>query len=185
MADNSKSSDNDERREFVRIDDTIALEITLLDPEKKEHLRAREILTPAPFESILSESYETEDSKTLRYLAAINSKLDLLIKHLASDDSAPEGFGNQSVNLSACGISFSMSAKPGKDDLMELKMVLPGSPPVSLCVYAEVMRVDGPQNGLYNVAAKFIAMGEDIQEEIVRYIFGRQREFIRNKKEQP
>ncbi len=186
MVDNSKPDGHDERREFVRIDDTIGIEATLVDPEKKDAVRARELLMPAPFENILFEGYEAEDSKTLRYLAAINSKLDLLIKHLVSDDSSLEGFDNQSVNLSACGISFPMSVRPAQGDLVEIKMLLPGSVPVSICAYGEVLRVEGPkEDGLYDVAAKFISMGEDIQEEIVRYIFDRQREFLRAKKEQP
>lgn len=185
MDDNSKSGGH-ERREFVRIDDTIGLEVTLVDPEKKEAVRARELLMPAPLERILFEDYETEDSKTLRYLAAINSKLDLLIKHLVSDDNSLEAFNNQSVNLSACGISFPMSVRPTQGDLVEIKMLLPGSVPVSICAYAEVLRVVGPkEDGRYDVAAKFISMGEDIQEEIVRYIFDRQREFLRTKREQP
>ncbi len=184
MADNSKV-DNSERREFVRIDDTIGLEANLVDPAKRKSVRARELLMPAPLERLLSKDYETEDSKTLRYLAAINSKLDLLIKHLVSDYSSLEGFDNQSVNLSACGINFPMSVKPDEGDLVEIKMLLPGSPPVSICAYAEVLRAEGPkESGKYDVAAKFISMGEDIQEEIVRYIFDRQRELLRAKREQ-
>ncbi len=184
MAENSEPSGN-ERREFVRIDDTIGLEATLVDPEEKKNVRARELLIPAPLENILFENYETEDSKTLRYLAAINSKLDLLIKHLVFDDSSPEKFDSQKVNLSACGINFKMSGKPAKGDLVEIKMLLPGSPPVSLCTYAEILRADGPEeNGQYAVGAEFVAMGEDIREEIVRYIFGRQRELLRAKREQ-
>ncbi len=186
MADNPKPGGHDERREFVRIDDTIGIEATLVAPEKKEAVRARELLMPAPLETILSEGYEAEDSKTIRYLAAINSKLDLLIKHLVSDDSSLEGFDNQIVNLSACGISFPMSVRPAEGDLIEIKMLLPGSSPVSICAYGEVLRVKGPkEDSMYEVAVKFISMGEDIQEEIVRYIFDRQRELLRNKREHP
>jgi len=173
---------SEEKREFVRIEDVVPLEVRAVDPARRGTVRAREIIAPAPVERQLIDGCESEESRVLRYLAAVNAKLDLLIHHLVAREENLDGLEQRRVNLSASGIQFPMDEAPEPGALLELKLMLPGAAPVAVCLYAEVTRVEG-DSAPYSVAGRFVAMNEEIQEHIMRYIFNRQREEIRRRRE--
>jgi hypothetical protein len=78
-----------------------------------------------------------------------------------------------------------MEIRPAVGDIVELKMILPGVPPMAVDAFGEVAWVasEPRPDGRHMVAARFIAMDDDIRDEIVGYIFNRQREHIRNRRE--
>jgi len=175
----------DDRREFVRIADVIGIEASLVPEEGRADVRARELLPSAPQETVVAEGYETEESRVIRYLEAINSKLDLLVRHLVTEQAGVRELESQRVTLSGGGIEFRMKQAPNLRDIVELKTVLPGPPPLWLCLYVEVVRVTPPDmEGHHSVAGRFIGMDEDIQEHLMRHIFERQREEIRRRRQQ-
>jgi len=181
----SRKTEIDEKREFVRIRDVLPMEVVVMDPSKRDTVRSREIIASAPVERIMSEGYETEDSRVLRYLSAVNAKLDLLIQHLMADQERLGDLEQQPVNLSASGIRFQMSQSPAIGTLLELRIMLPGPSAAAVCIYGEVVRT-GPSNteGKHDVSARFVGMDEEIQEHVMRYIFNRQREEIRRRREE-
>lgn len=115
------------------------------------------------------------------WLVMINSKLDTLINMM---NYQREGFLSlpfTKVNISGGGLSFPMqdSCQPG--DILEIKMLLPETPPIPLYLYGEVVSVDQLPEGL-NVGVQYTATDQDIQELIARYVFNRQREILRERK---
>ncbi len=54
-------------------------------------------------------------------------------------------------------------------------------PPVALFVYGEVVNVEQTAKG-FMTATKFVAVDDDITDEIVKYVFKRQREILREQR---
>lgn len=174
----------DDRREFVRIDDTMPVEVAVIPRERGAEVRSRITVMPVE-ERPEFQAIETGEAAILKYLMAVNAKLDLLINALVTEKDGVGKIRNRRVNVSACGMRFAMETKPAIGDIVELKMVLPGIPPMAVDAFGEVVWAESePQpDGRYMVAARFVAMDDDIRDEIVGYIFNRQREHIRNKRE--
>jgi len=76
-----------------------------------------------------------------------------------------------------------MSDSPyNKGDILELKTVLEAPSPVALYLYGEVLKCEKLNAG-YRIAVQFINIEEDIRDHIVRFVFYRQRQILRQKKE--
>ncbi|MBI5143012.1 MAG: PilZ domain-containing protein [Nitrospirae bacterium] len=173
-----------DRREFVRIDDTMPVEVAVIPRERGAEVRSRITVMPV-VERPEFQAVETGEAAILKYLMAVNAKLDLLINAMITEKGGVGKARNRRVNVSACGMRFAMDTKPVIGDIVELKMILPGVPPMAVDAFGEVVWIEGaPQpDGRYLVAARFVAMDDDVRDEIVGYIFNRQREHIRNRRE--
>jgi hypothetical protein len=113
----------------------------------------------------------------------INRKLDLLIHMYLGDDfmeimRTPQ----REVNLSASGIRFITreSFQPG--DLVEVSLILPMAPLLYIQLVGDVLRlkpVTSSEVSRYAVAVRFLQVENDTKEDIIRYLFKRQREVLR------
>ena len=66
--------------------------------------------------------------------------------------------------------------------LLAIRIVLPLSPPAPVVFVSEVRRVKEKEKGEFEIAVKFVAIGEADQEKIVHYAFKRMRESIRSRR---
>lgn len=174
---------NDERymrmREFSRVDAHVPFAVRLVPPEERPNIKAK-----ISGESILAEFQtltEVEDKLLADWLKMLNAKLDAIINILTFQR---EGFSSlpfARVNISGGGLSFSAKERFNPGDVLEIKMMLPMLPPVALYLYGEVVKVER-QIDCYITAVKFIAMDEDIRDEIVKFVFRKQRELLREKR---
>lgn len=167
-------------REFSRVDANIPLSVRLVSDEEKPHIRARisgdlTIIFPAPSE-------EPSDKILAEWLKCINSKLDFLINLLSIKQ---EGFSSlpvKQVNISGGGMSFFSDTPYNIGDVIELKTVLELLYPVAMYLYGEVLSCE-KKNEEYKIRVEFINIDEDIRDYIVRFVFHRQRQIIRQQKE--
>lgn len=174
---------NDDRymrmREFSRVDAHVPFAVRVVPPEERPNIRSK-----ISGEAILAEFQaltDVEDKVLSDWLKMLNAKLDSIINMLTFQR---EGFGSlpfAQVNISGGGLGFNSREKYNQGDVLEMKMILPTMPPVALYIYGEVVKVEQQING-YAVAVKFIAMDEDIRDEIVKFVFRRQREILREKR---
>jgi c-di-GMP-binding flagellar brake protein YcgR len=86
------------------------------------------------------------------------------------------------VNISGGGMSFFSDTPYNIGDVIELKTVLENLYPVAMYLYGKVLSCEKIDGG-YKIAVEFINIDEDIRDYIVRFVFHRQRQIIRQQKE--
>ena len=171
----------EERRSFFRVDDAFPIKIRKV----KERPLASRFLTyyaPSKLSSINAEYYE---DALIRTMQEINRKLDYLINTLILKEEGLLYEDVKPVNISASGMRIEMEEEVEVGDVIELKMVLPSTPPIALLTYGEVVRVQKKEKEgktVYETALRFTEMSEDIRDEIIQYTLKREREIIKNKK---
>ncbi|BCB96093.1 pilus assembly protein PilZ [Dissulfurispira thermophila] len=166
-------------REFSRVDAYVPFAVRLVPPEERPNIKSK-----ISGEAVLAEFQtltDVEDKVLSDWLKMLNAKLDSIISMLTFQR---EGFGSlpfEQINISGGGLSFSSKDRYKIGDVLEIKMLIPMMPPVALYIYGEVVKVE-PQANSCVTGVKFIAMDEDIRDEIVKFVFRRQREMLREKR---
>jgi hypothetical protein len=166
-------------REFSRVDANIPLASRLVPPDENKDLRPRVMgqIDTAEFRSLP----DVEDKALNNWMKMLNAKLDAIINMITFQR---EGFSSlpfTNVNISGGGLSFYSKDWYNVGDILELKMLLPLMPPTALYLYGKVMKVEKPAEG-YLIGVKFLDLDEDIQDLIVRFVFQRQRDILREKR---
>ncbi len=166
-------------RGFSRVDSYIPFEARLVPAEERATVKARTLGDmPLVDPRVLP---DLQDKVLGEWIKMLNAKLDAIINKLSSQK---EGFGAlplAHVNISGGGLGFFSKERFSLADIVEAKLVLPMMPPVALFVYGEVVKVDQTAKG-YMIATKFVAMEEEIADEIVKFVFKRQREILREQR---
>jgi hypothetical protein len=168
-------------REFSRVDAHIPLQARLVPKEEQQNIQSK-----ISGEAIMSEFRTLTDveNKVLSdWLKMLNAKLDTIINILTFQREGFSALPFLKVNISGAGLRFPSPEKYSRGDIIELKMLLPMMPPIALYVYGEVIEVESIISG-FETAVKFIAMDEDIRDEIVKFVFQKQREMLRQKRDQ-
>ncbi|MEW5743987.1 MAG: PilZ domain-containing protein [Nitrospirota bacterium] len=166
-------------REFSRVDAHLPFAVRLVPLDERKTLRSR-----VSGERVLAESQvlpDLQDKLLNDWIKLLNAKLDTVISILTFQK---EGFGSlpiASVNISGAGIGFASAEKYTAGDVLEIKMILPMMPPVALYVYGEAVNIEKRMDSYY-IGTKFIAIDEEIRDEIVKFVFRRQREILREKR---
>ncbi len=166
-------------REFSRVDAKIPLDVRLVSDEELPIVKSK--VAADTTISYLSPPPDHEDRLLSEWLKMLNDKLDSILMLLTFHR---EGFSTlpyRSVNISGGGMSFMWNQGFPKGSIIELKMLLPMFPPVAMYVYGEL--VSSEQKGAeFALAVKFVNIEEDIRDEIVRFVFKKQREALREKR---
>lgn len=165
-------------REFSRVDANIPLEIKLIPKEEKPHIKSR--TSSAPF--LYTPVDEPSDKTLAEWIKLINAKLDYLINIFSLHQ---EGFSQlpvRRVNISGGGMRFTSEQFFNIGDIVELKTVLETPAQVALYLYGEVVNVEKVDKN-FLIFVKFINIDEDVRDYIIRFVFHRQRQIIRQKRE--
>jgi hypothetical protein len=188
--------DTDDRREFFRIKDRLAIEVRAISDE--EFLQLENTIRYNPTQVIdkaydmhfLKETLSNDDkdkSQILAYLVMIDKKLDTLIDMLCKpckDELYHASCGE--VEISGNGIKFSTDLQIHGGDYLEIKVVIPRFPFPKITTLAQVLRSDESfANGIKNceVIVRFVVINEEDRDLLINYIFVKDRERLRLKKE--
>jgi len=182
----------DDKRDFFRIRDQIALQVKPVDgPDLDKEVQDEE----SPLFSLLSDlhmlDYESQhllrqiaerDRALAQYLKIINKRVDLVGKALAmqltGDLSEP-----QEVTLSEGGMAFSSPQPYPIDSWLMLRMVLMPSP-LGLVLPARVIRCEAEQDGdeqagNWQVGVTFDSLSDAQRQLLARHILQKQAQEIR------
>ena len=195
----TQAKPTDERREEVRINDKIFYKATLLGHAHESEDVISLAMARIHSERLIIKSFikggygitgsedisYTNDTLANREIWELNRKLDLIIYMLLTEDfkdiirTHPKD-----VNISAGGIRFISQTQLDIMDIIELNMVLPMSTLLYVRVVAEVIRVktlsvEGREQ--HSIVARFLHLDPETKEDIVHYIFKRQREILRRR----
>lgn len=114
-----------------------------------------------------------------KMLVNIQGLLTHVLDQMAVRDAGLNRAEGRQVNISASGIKFRTGEKMEERDLVELKFLLPTTPPVGVLLYGHVVRVTPTDEGDYETAVHFAGVEENVREEIINYTLMRQRDMIR------
>ncbi len=194
------ASPGDERRQDARVYDKVYFTTRLLCHADRKH----EILQGAVeriqannliIESFLKGKYGPPNYEEIPFtresifnhpiIWEINRKLDLLIHmYLAEDFMALMKAPPKDVNISASGIRFITSESFAVGDLLEIGLILPVAPLLFLRLVGDVLRikpVTSYETERYAVAVRFLKVDPDTKEDIIKYLFRRQRGMLRKR----
>jgi hypothetical protein len=170
----------EEKREYFRVDDRMPLTCRKVD---KSAVQKACLFTGYQDEALDADMPEDPAQKGLwKVLVAINAKLGLILDKLTIENEGLTRAEVREVNISASGIKVPSTERLVAGDKVELKMLLPTSPPTGVLCYGTVVRVSESGSGEAVVSVSFIDPGEEITEKIVQYTLNRQREIIRQQR---
>ena len=186
--------DEDERREYYRIEDTIALEFSPQDEAELEVPDAFQRGTSLfdlladlhvlDFESQHLLRHITERDRTLAgYLKAINKRIDVLgqavAQHMLSD-LAPA----RPVSLSEGGVSFTSPEPVEVGSFLNLRMVLLPQP-LGLQLRGRVIHCAALADGNWEIGTEFEALPDAQRQLLARHILQKQAQQRRLARELP
>jgi hypothetical protein len=181
------SLDEEERREYYRIDDRIALEIHVLtDSEANETGLLQDA---SPLFNLLSELHLSEfesqhllrqvseaDRTLANFLKAQNKRIDLLSQVVAQ--TLLNRIGEpQPVILSEGGITFTQAEALQPGTPLSIKMALMPQA-LGLLLRAQVVHCSDQANadGLFEIGTEFVALADAQRQLLARYILQRQQQ---------
>jgi hypothetical protein len=197
----SQAKPTDERRQDVRINDKIYLDVRLLGhaqgyeqalAQALERMRANKLI----IDSFLKGKYGfpgademlyTRETPVNQAIWELNRKLDLLI-HMSLADEFKQLMMTipQDVNISATGVRFISETAFDVMDYLELGMILPMIPLLFIRLAAQVIRVKTltfDERERYSIVARYIEMDQETRDDIIHYLFRRQRELLRRRQD--
>lgn len=187
-------SRDDERREYFRIRDRLPVEFRQISREEFLTLQDKIRYNSTQVVDRIHELYfldvrdpRSENEQLHGYMQMINRKLDMIIEILGKSGSVERyNTVNTDVNISGAGIQFLCSAPLTEGDFIELKIIIPVFPYPKITCLCQVLRVEQVSEGGRQekmAAFKFMVINEKDQDILINYIFLKEREYLRQKKE--
>ncbi len=178
----------DERREWIRIDDRILMEYRLLT--ESGHTRPVEAGAPTadmistavgkPTADLLARSGDSlVGSPILPWIMKVDYLLEVILNALAT--SRPDSVAMarpMDINLSGGGVGFVSDRELSTGDQLGLKLILP--PFILIKATVKVIRAIAQAGGQgYAIATEFVDLKPDDQEHLIRHILQAQAEQLR------
>ena len=187
-----------EKREYFRIGVRLPIEFRTITREEYLELERAvacsadqrlNSLKEADFIRELVANDDTRENKgrIYAYVRMIDKKLDMILDVLTRPgDEGPYISRNLDVNIGGAGMRFVSDVKLRVGAYVELRAILPMLPYPKITALCQVTRsktVAQPDvDPNWEVALKFLTIHEDDRDLLIRYIFARERESLRNKK---
>lgn len=169
------------RREYSRVDAYIPFEYRVVADEEKDHVQARISGDGAAPELMAVPDMGEHDYIFGEWLKIINLKLDTIIRLITLQHEGFFGLPFKTVNISGGGMSFLLPRAIASGTILEIKFMLTWNQPIAMCIYGEVTK-SLPKDNLYFTAIRYVHMDVSIRDEIIRFVFEREREIIREKR---
>ncbi|TCK17355.1 PilZ domain-containing protein [Thiogranum longum] len=189
---------SDERREFFRIDDEVALDYRLIDHDEVDQLlekiqsqlvdrfTAASSFTATTRQMMnLIHKVQAQSPELARCLQAIDQKLNMIAQLFVSEEIKEKQHDTREVNLSAGGVAFRAQHELPVGSLLELRMVLfpslVGILTISRVVHCERVKDGNPQYP-WQIAVEYEHLKETDRELLVRHIMARETEQLRRQR---
>jgi hypothetical protein len=169
------------RREYSRVEAYIPFEYRIVAREEKDHIQARIAGDTSSSEFRPVPDRGNYDHILDEWMKILNSKLDTVIRLITLQREGYFGLPFKTVNISGGGMSFLLPQAIPSDEILEIKVMLTFHQPIALCVYGEVVKSEQRGDG-YFIAVSYVHMDDFIRDEIIRFVFEREREIIREKR---
>ena len=181
MGMNEIVEEQNQRRDYSRVDAYIPFDYRIVADDEKDHIQARISGNTATSEFRPIQAMGDYDYIFGEWLKILNAKLDTVIRLMTLQREGYFGLPFKTVNISGGGMSFLLTEAIPLDKILEIKIMLTWNQPVAMCIYGEVAKSDQRQDG-YFTAVRYVHMDTFIRDEIIRFVFEREREIIREKR---
>jgi hypothetical protein len=173
---------DDQGREYSRVDAYIPFRYRIVTDEEKDHIQARisgyaSVQELRPIQEVGDHDYIIGE-----WLKILNLKIDTVIRLITLQREGFFGLPYKAVNISGGGMSFLLPQAIDLGAILEIKLMLTRNQPVAMCIYGEVTKSISRDDNHYLIAVRYIYMDASIRDEIVRFVFEREREIIREKR---
>jgi hypothetical protein len=183
----------EEQRENVRIKDRLHIAYRLIEPEDRRPAERADKFFPVIWtkypNSVILEEAEEAGFKILPHIIELNRKIDTIVELLIHENKPQvEIPPSRDVCISASGIKVSIGEPSNPGQKVALCIIIPFAPPTKIFVMGEVTRsvsLDPLLNEgaiIYETGIRFLDLGEEDYEKIIRYVFKRQRDQLKDKK---
>jgi len=167
-------------REYSRVDAFIPLKTRLTSLEEGKDLHSR--TSSECFSATFQPWPDLQDSELAEALKILNSKLDAVLHYLTFGSGDPASLQGSQVTISGGGMSFYSKEAYGVGDTVEMQFMLPTVSNKVFFVYGEVIHWEEVFDERYRTGVKYTVIDEDIREEIVKFVFEKQRETLRKQR---
>lgn len=175
----SQSTEQDERREWIRIEDRVLMEYRLVTEEGSSLPVEVSRATPEsiaavvnkPTSELLARSSEIMvDSSVVPWIMKVDYLLEVILNALAiSQPSSVTMAQPMEVSLSGGGIGFVALREFAADDQLAVKLILP--PFTMIRAHVKVIRAVPVADGRgFTIATEFVDLTPDDQEHLIRHI---------------
>ncbi|SEM26456.1 PilZ domain-containing protein [Syntrophus gentianae] len=172
--------DNSElnKRKFSRVDAYLPIAYRLVPAEEQNYIQA-EIFDPIYVDCC--NLPETNDQALQACLNLLNAKLDSILHLLTLRNEGFSSLPSRLINISGAGLRLTTSEKFANGDILEIKTFLSPQKNRALRLYGKVIGIEEQQEG-YQTSLSFVQMDDIVRDEIVKFVFGREREILREKR---
>ena len=188
--------DADDRREYVRVDDSLVVQVNPVGSSVKTYASGRvggaeshnALSTWNQVRRTVTHPLHNEgDTVTPQLLLRVDWLLGELLSSLAKVGPPQIQMPRPTpVNIGGTGIRFHSVVGAAVDDALELMIVLPIFMPIH-CT-AKVIRVRSRivnDQVVHHIATVFTEISEEDREQVIQYTFRRQSEILRQRHQQP
>ena len=169
------------RREYTRVYAYLPMAYRLVPKDEQPMVRSRISGNIAiPDFSMLP---EVEEPLLNEWLRVINVKLDSIIHLITIQSDGFQSLPFKAVNISGNGINFTTRESFQAGDILEMKTILSSgqSAALYLYLYGEVLKTEKQTSG-YVTVMNFTKIDDKIRDEIVRFVFEKEREILRERR---
>ncbi len=166
-------------REYARVSAFLPIRVRRVPEEERQGLMSRIVVESAMTEH--PEMPEIENEALAVSLNILSSKLDSIIRLLAFPANSGRELDYARVNISAGGLSTAAGQPYAVDDLVEARLILPTAPFMIFYIYGRVVKCDAACEK-FDLCIEFTDIDDDIREEIVKFVFHKQREIMRKQR---
>lgn len=166
-------------RKFSRVDALLPFSARLATDIPENEMLSRPLeTTMAPY---FAEPPSLENEALETWLSILNSKLDTIMRILTLKDTGFLSLPIAQVTISGSGLSFTSDERREPGDIIEMKMLMPSVSGHAILIYGKVTGVEEKGEG-FRVATEFVAMDENLRDQIIDFVFRREREILREKR---
>jgi hypothetical protein len=177
---NTNEANIQNKREYSRVQAHIPLEIRIVSPDEIKDLQSRIDKRTIP---LINPPNDVEDPQLAEWLRFLNVKMDTILRYLDKEHEISSNMILKSVMIGGGGFSFVATEKFPLGNTLEAKMLLPSSTPLLLYLYCEVVQSEERCDGFFT-ALRFILMEDNIRDNILRFVFEKEREILRAKRKE-
>lgn len=169
------------RREYTRVYAYIPMTYRLVSKDEHSVICSRISGSMAiPDFSMLP---EVDEPLLNEWFRVINTKLDSIIRLITIQSEGFQSLPFKAVHISGNGMNFTTNEPFQSGEILEMKVVLSSgqSAGLYLYLYGEVIKTEKQTSG-YVTVLNFIKIDDKIRDEIVRFVFEKEREILRERR---
>jgi c-di-GMP-binding flagellar brake protein YcgR len=170
-----------QRREYSRVDAYIPFDYRIVADDEKGHIQARISGNTAASEFRPIQDMGNYDYIFGEWLNILNAKLDTVIRLMTLQLEGYFGLPYKTVNISGGGLSVLLMKEIPLGEILEIKIMLTWNQPIAMSIYGEVTKSEKIHD-CYFTAVRYVHMDSSVRDEIIRFVFEREREIIREKR---